>query len=320
MLKEKKGREYSMERLYSYLGITRQAIHQAEKAKKKASILEVEILTQVEKMRARHPRMGLRSMYFTLGISAMGINKFERLVSQYDLAVKVKRKRIITTDSKGSKRYPNRINGLILNDINQLIVSDITYYKIDKQDLYIFTLKDVYSQRVLSLTGTDNMRVLNALLTLADFKKLRGDGPFPNLIHHSDNGTQYDAHAYKNELTKMGITISRARNSLENGSSESLNDIIKNDYLFDRKKIKSLKDLKTALKKLKWKLNNEKAVPAIGYMTVVRFEKFILDMPEHQRPIKKLYDFEKEDRGHGLKFPNQTGVFKGINSRIAVSN
>ena len=309
MLKKEDGRGYSMEQLYAYLGITRQALHQAQKAQKNALNLEVEVLAQVEKIRSKHPRMGLRSMYYSLGIDSMGINKFEKLVSRYNLEVQVKRKRIVTTDSKGAKHYPNLINSLIINGINQLIVADITYYQIDGQTLYIFTLKDVYSQHILSLVAADNMLALNALLTLVDFRKIRGPGPFPELIHQSDNGSQYDAFIYKSELLKMGITISRARNSLENGSSESLNDIIKNDYLFDRKKVKNLRKLKATLKDLKWKLNNEKAVPSIGYMTVAEFERYIIDLPEHQRPIKKLYDFDKDEKGHGLRFHDQTGGF-----------
>lgn len=283
-----------MEKLYSFLGITRQSLYNSKIINKSISKLENDIIFKVEKFRSRHPKMGSRSLYSALNISEIGVTKFEQLISKRGLTVAKRKKRIVTTDSKGSMAFPNLINGLILNNINQLIVADITYYKIEGQDLYIFTLKDVYSQRVLSLQGCDNMRAINAINTIKDFIKARGKGPFPGLIHHSDNGKQYDADIFKSMILKLGMVISRARNSLENGSSESLNNIVKNQYLFDRKSITSLKKLRTELDKLKWKLNNEKPIKSLGYMTVIEFENHIINLPKEKRPTKKLYDFNKE--------------------------
>lgn len=296
MLKRVKGRGYSMERLYAYLGVTRQALHQQQKAMLHQTLKEQEILRQVRDFRERHLRMGSRCLYYSLDIKRMGVSKFEELMSRNNLTVPVKRKRIKTTDSQGCNYYPNLINGKKLTGINQLIVSDITYYYTVNQMLYIFTLKDVYSQRILSLRASDNMKALNALKTLDDFIKVRGSGPFPLLIHHSDNGKQYDATVFKAELAKLEIQISRAGNSLENGSSESLNNIIKNQYLYDHSQIKDVKQLQMALDELKWKLNNEKAIKSLGYRTVVDFESYILSLAESERPIKKLYDFEKEGK------------------------
>lgn len=296
MLKQVKERGYSMERLYAYLGVTRQALHQQQKAMLHQTLKEQEILRRVRDFRENHSRMGSRCLYYSLGIKRMGVTKFEELMSRNNLTVPVKRKRIKTTDSKGSKYYPNLINGKILTGINQLIVADITYYHTVNQMLYIFTLKDVYSQRILSLRASDNMKALNALKTLDDFVKVRGSGPFPFLIHHSDNGKQYDATVFKAELAKLEIQISRAGNSLENGSSESLNNIIKNHYLYDHSQIKNVKQLQKALDELKWKLNNEKAIKSLGYRTVVDFERYILSLAESERPVKKLYDFEKNGK------------------------
>ncbi len=296
MLKQVKERGYSMERLYAYLGVTRQALHQQQKAMFYQTLKEQEILRQVRHFRERHLRMGSRCLYYSLDIKRMGVTKFEELMSRNNLTVPLKRKRIKTTDSQGCNYYPNLINGKILTGINQLIVSDITYYYTVNQMLYIFTLKDVYSQRILSLRASDNMKALNALKTLDDFIKVRGSGPFPFLIHHSDNGKQYDATVFKAELAKLEIQISRAGNSLENGSSESLNNIIKNHYLYDHSQIKDVKQLQKALDELKWKLNNEKAIKSLGYRTVVDFERYILSLAESERPIKKLYDFEKDGK------------------------
>lgn len=296
-MKKNKDRGYSMERLYRYLGVTRQALHKQKKAAEKWDILARETLAKVAQIRKRHPKMGARVMYHTLGITGMGINKFKRLISQNNLTVQIKKKRSITTDSRGSKRYPNLTNGLVLTGINQLIVADITYYRVDNQFFYIFTLKDVYSQRVISLIASDNMKAINAMKAMEDFNDVRGEGPFLLLIHHTDNGTQYDFGPYKDVLLSLGIEISRAKNSLENGSSENLNRLIKHDYLFDHKRIKTVKQLQDELDELKWKLNNERAIKSLGYKTVVEFEEYILSIPEEERPRKQLYDHRKEGKG-----------------------
>ncbi|MBK8517040.1 MAG: DDE-type integrase/transposase/recombinase [Saprospiraceae bacterium] len=80
-------------------------------------------------------------------------------MSTSGMTVKPLRSRIVkTSDGKGKGHYPNLTNGLVLNNVNQLIVGDITYYDIiDDQWSYIFTLKDIYSQRILGLVPSLSM-------------------------------------------------------------------------------------------------------------------------------------------------------------------
>jgi len=295
MIKREKDRGYSMEALYRYLGVTRQGLHKSQKAKKTWKQKEQEALAEVEKIRRNHPRMGARSMHYSIGLKCMGVNRFEKLVAENGLSIKKKKRRIVTTDSHGSKRYPNLINGLVLNGINQVIVADITYYIPDNQVFYIFTLKDVYSQYTLSLRASDNMKAFNALLTLDDFVSIRGNSTFPGLIFHSDNGGQYDAIAFTDRLASLQIEISRAKNSMENGSAESLNNIVKNQYLVD-KVITDVGELQKTLDEIKWRINNEKSIKSLGYRTVIEFEKYILSLPAEKRPKKQLHDFDNEEK------------------------
>lgn len=75
---------------------------------------------------------------------------------------------------------------------------DITYYDIiDDQWSYIFTLKDIYSQRILGLVPSLSMEASFASKCLEQAFAQRKDVGLGGCIHHSDNGSQYDSKAYK---------------------------------------------------------------------------------------------------------------------------
>lgn len=106
-------------------------------------------MDQVKKIRKKHKNMGARVMYHQLKIDTVGINKFEKIVSENVLSVKIRRRRIITTNGFYEKTDKNLINNLVLININQVIAGDITYLILNDKTYYIFTLKDMYSKRVI---------------------------------------------------------------------------------------------------------------------------------------------------------------------------
>lgn len=233
--------------------------------------------------------MGARVMFYHLGITEIGVNKFENILSKNNLSVIIKKKRIITTNGVYDQADKNLINGLILNNINQVISGDITYVILKTKTYYIFTLKDMYSKRVLGLWGSENMLAINAVKTLKQALKIRRDD-IKDCIHHSDAGSQYKSNIYKSELKKNNLKMSIAENCLQNGMAEQLNGVLKNDYLGTE--IKSINDLNKKLNQIKELINNERPVEALGYRTPIEFEEWIKKQIE--KPIIKLYDFTKK--------------------------
>lgn len=302
---KKETKDFSMESLYRYVGVNRQLLHQNKIQSLRSDQIESEIIKKVHAYREDHCSMGSRALYYTMLNNGeklpIGVTKFEQLLSRKNLTVgKARSQYPKTSDGKGKENYENLTNGLIINDINQLIVADITYFDIRECRTYIFTLKDVYSQTFISLTPSKNMEHDNALQCLDEMKKLRGRAVFENCIHHSDNGSQYNANGYKAQLTKMGMIISRAGSSQENGSSEQLNHISKNMYLL-KWGIATFKELQRACKKLV-KLNNEsRAIAQLGYISPMMFEKNILELPLDQRPKKVMFDFARHRFSRGIE-------------------
>lgn len=282
-------------RLLKAIGKTRQAYNQAKSRILFNSLLENKIIGEVIEWRRSHSRMGSRCCYYSLkeaGINiSIGVNKFERLLSERGLTVgQAKRSGPKTSDGKGKRAYPNLTNGLIINDINQLVVADITHFWIKDRWYYIFTLKDVYSQRLISLIPCSNMEAINACRTLEELRNLRGVNNLKNCIHHSDNGSQYEAKIFKSKLLNLEMKISRAEECKQNGSSEQVNHIVKNMYL-KHMGINTEGQLKKACKKVKELMNTERSVKQLDYLTVSKFESRIESLPANLRPIKQLHDF-----------------------------
>lgn len=292
---KKKTNDFTMESLYKYVGTSRQNLHYSRIQETKNELMEQEIIEIIKNYREEHPRMGSRQLFHTLKNSGedigIGITKFEQLLSRTRMTVAPMRSRQPkTSDGKGKEQYSNLTNGLIINDINQLIVGDITYFATDDGMCFIFTLKDVYSQRILGLVPSMNMYHENALKCLDQMCEYRNVSIFPNCIHHSDNGSQYNARDYKTRLQGMKLVISRAEGCVENGSCEQLNHIIKNMYLTPWG-IKTYAELKKGCKRMMDLNNNHRAIKQLGNLSPKDFETKIRSMPQKDKPVKNLYDF-----------------------------
>ena len=232
--------------------------------------------------------MGARVLYHRLNIQKLGINKFERIVSSSGLSVVIRKRRIVTTTGIYEKSDQNLINGLMLNNINQVIAGDITYLILRDKTYYIFTLKDMYSKRIVGLYASEYMLAVNAIITLKQVLKLRGNG-IRHCIHHSDAGSQYKSIRYKKLLKSNQMLMSIANNCLENGMSEQLNGILKNDYII--KDVKNVNQLNTHLNEIKRLINEERPVKDLNYKTPVAFENWITTL-DH-KPEIQLYNFKK---------------------------
>lgn len=286
---------YSKTALFKTAGITRQGYEKQKKKQSKEQEQASSLKQRIIKAREQHKHMGSRVLYHHLGITEIGINKFEQFVSASGLTVRKQRKRIITTIGHYEEQDQNLTYGLELKGINQLISGDITYLIDKEKKYYIFTLKDAYSKRIIGLYGSDNMMAINAIKTYRQARRLRGTG-IKGCIHHTDAGSQYKSNSYKKLLTKDSIKMSIAGNCLENGMAEQFNSVLKNDYLFD--KIKDVKHLNRVLTKIKRLINNQRPVAALGYKTPVEFEKWIETLSEKDRPTMEMYDFAQAECGN----------------------
>ncbi|UZO81321.1 DDE-type integrase/transposase/recombinase [Aquimarina sp. ERC-38] len=285
-----------MEELYKHIGKTRQGVYYAGQRKDYLKEKEAVVLNVVRSWRMSHPQMGSRVMYYSLqakGVKIpMGITRFEELISRFGLtASKPKRFIPLTSDGKGKSGYSNLTNGLIINDCYRLLVVDITYFWLVDQWCHLFVIKDAYSQRLVSLYPSWDLKAQSALQALSKGLSLVDPDLLKGCIHHSDNGSQYNALSYRKLLAKLGMKISRAASCKQNGSCEQMHHIIKNMYLVHFAP-KNMAELKRCCQKVVHLMNAQRAVKQLGYRTVIDFEEDIAKMEPSQRPKKELYDFD----------------------------
>ena len=104
---------------------------------------------------------------------------------------------------------------------NQKWTSDITYIWVKNKWLYLATVMDLYSRRIVGWSFGESMTValIKDALTMAfDRREVK-----PGLIVHSDRGVQYRAQDYIDYLNRSGchISMSRKGNCWDNAPMES---------------------------------------------------------------------------------------------------
>ena len=137
---------------------------------------------------------------------------------------------------------------------------------------------DVYSRRILGYFASDSLRAEANINALKMAFSIRNQSVFPDLVHHSDRGSQFIDEDYLELIKNAKITLSMCLEAWENPFAERINGIIKNEYL-KYKTINNLKELKRQLefavdnynyKRPHWGLPNK--------LTPVNFEKYMLKL------------------------------------------
>lgn len=115
---------------------------------------------------------------------------------------------------------------------NQKWVTDITYVWVKKKWLYLATVMDLYSRKIIGWSLDTSMT--ESLITQAMQMAIKARGIEPDLIVHSDRGTQYRSNDYVSFLEKNGITrsMSRKGNCWDNAVMESFYARLKVELIY----------------------------------------------------------------------------------------
>ena len=157
-----------------------------------------------------------------------------RLMRQMGLFSKVtKRFKRTTKPCKDDLASANLLNqDFTVDGPNKVWLSDITYVWTLEGWLYLTTVKDLWSRRVIGYAITDHMRaeaVVEALQMALGQRQID-----PQLIFHSDRGKQYASQAVRSILNAYGIrqSMSSTGNCYDNAPAESFFATFKKGHLF----------------------------------------------------------------------------------------
>lgn len=130
--------------------------------------------------------------------------RVRRLMDTAGLVPVTRRKRINTTDSQHNLSiFPNLLQqNFSVDRINRVWVSDLTYIRTDEGWLYLCSVLDLCSRRVVGwATGNtiDRHLAIAALNSAVSYRR-----PGRGFIFHSDRGCQYASGDFRDAVAKQG--------------------------------------------------------------------------------------------------------------------
>ena len=157
----------------------------------------------------------------------VGQKRVARLMRTHGLVGAATRRRgVRTTDSRHAEPLaPNHLaRQFAVADqpaLDRVWVSDITYVPTREGWLYLATVLDLASRRVIGWAMRETLELDLALAALR--MALGARHPAPGLLHHSDRGVQYASAEYRALLAQHGIvqSMSRKGDCWDNAVAES---------------------------------------------------------------------------------------------------
>lgn len=129
---------------------------------------------------------------------------------------------------------PNLLNrGFCVDEPDRVWVSDITQIRCQEGWLYVATVMDLYSRRVVGHACSpqvDATLVQKAVKQALSWRSIKKEG---DSLFHSDQGAQYRSEDVLKTLNAAGFTISMSRrgNCWDNACAESFFSLMKREWL-----------------------------------------------------------------------------------------
>lgn len=190
------------------------------------------------------------------------------------LVAKAARKFKATTHSKHNLPvFDNRLNqDFSATAPNQKWVGDITYLGTDEGWLYLAVIIDLFSRQVIGWAMSERMTaaLVCDALQMAVFKRKRPKG----VIVHSDRGSQYCSHAYRELLEKHLLqgSMSAKGNCYDNACAESFFHSLKVEAIHGERFATREMMRQTVFEYIETRYNRNRLHSTLGYLSPVDFE------------------------------------------------
>ena len=147
---------------------------------------------------------------------------------------------ITTTNSDFSKKLINILNrDFSPEKPNESWCTDITYIWTEEGFVYLISIMDLYSRKIISWEISKTMEVSQVIKVIERAKKERKIKSL--LVIHSDRGSQYVSKSYQQSTEGMIRSYSDKANPWDNACIESFHALIKREWL-NRFRIKNYEE------------------------------------------------------------------------------
>jgi transposase InsO family protein len=198
-----------------------------------------------------------------------------RIMQELGLKSRTVRKYKATTDSKHNLPvHDNVLNQqFTAHAPNQVWMADITYVSTGEGWLYVASIMDLYTRKIVGWHAGD--RMTKELVLKALDKAYSRQRPKGEVLHHSDRGSQYASHEYQRRLQKYGMkgSMSRKGNCYDNACMESFHSVLKKELVY-LEKFRTRKEAQSRIfEYIEFFYNRKRVHSAIGYLTPVQREQ-----------------------------------------------
>jgi putative transposase len=203
--------------------------------------------------------------------------RVEKLMRQEQVrSTRHRRFRVRTTD--GNHGHPLAANLLDRQfreravKLNQTWVSDLTYVATDEGWLYVASVMDLCSRRIIGWSTAGHLR--SELAEEALEKAIRERCPAAGLLHHSDRGVQYACGDYQAILARRGITcsMSRSGNCYDNASIESFFKTFKVELVYQARYATREEARRSVHSYIEVFYNRQRLHSSLGYRSPAEYE------------------------------------------------
>jgi len=209
--------------------------------------------------------------------------RIAKIMRYYNLKAKIKRRFVNTTDSNHNNEIaPNILNrDFYAANPDEKYVGDITYIQTTQGWLYLATVIDLYSRKVVGWSIDENMKtsLINNALDMA----IKNRNPPKGLLFHSDRGVQYASNSFKELLHKNEIiqSMSRRANCWDNAVAESFFHSLKTELFYQESLKNKAKTNEMLFEYIEIFYNRKRRHSYTNYLSPSNFEEKMLqtEMP-----------------------------------------
>lgn len=272
-----------MKRLCTVLSLSRSGFYRWQKtaparAAKKAA--DAALTRRIRKVHAESGRTyGAKRITAELRAGGVMVNRkrIERLMRQHGIqGRRLKRRHRTTIPDSAAQAVPDLLRRTFTASApDQAWVGDITYLPISGgKFLYLATVIDVFSRRLLGWSMADHMRAELVTDALHAAVRTRG-GQVGGVIFHSDHGAQYGSKAFADVCHRAGIrrSMGAVGTSADNAAAESFFASLKREILPDRRGWPAERAARLAVFRWLGFYNHRRRHSTIGYLAPVVFEQ-----------------------------------------------
>ena len=234
-----------------------------------------------EKIKASHQRS--RGTYGTPRIRAdladegeqVSRQRIGRLMKAANLRVRCKRPFRVTT--KASSAHPiaeNLLNREFGTDRpNRKWVTDITYLPTTEGWLYLATVMDLFSRKIVGWAMSE--RLHTPLVTAALNMAWQRRQPEAGLLHHSDRGSQYSSEVYRQALERLEAvqSMSNKGQCWDNAVQESFFSTLKVELDLRQARGTRAQTRSDVFEWIEVFYNRQRRHSSLGYRSPVAFEE-----------------------------------------------